>query len=112
MIFFALPRLRVWLKRQLDEKLAAGGMPGTEFFLLTYYLDVTVYMDVVAFSYLIGAFLILLSPLDLWVVSTRGLWVASYIVILFGTSILLAMVIARFPAALSKTLALSKIMPS
>ena len=104
-LFISLPRLRCWLKGEFDRKLASREMRTTEFFTFSYYIAITKYLDFIAILYLIGMFLILLSPL------MKQLCTVSYVVILGTTALVLTYSLIMAFASLRKALELSKVVP-
>jgi len=98
-LLITLPRLRFWLRDEFDRKRSSGKMPATEFFAFTYYIAITEYLDYIAIGYLLGLFIAMLSPL------VTSLKLASYIVIVIVTSILLFYSISVAISSLKKALA-------
>lgn len=102
-LLISLPRLKFWLRREFDRKLAQGKMRASEFFAFTYYIAITEYLDYIAIIYLISLLLGMISPL------ANDLKFASYYIVLFATSALVLYILITIPISLRKALANAKI---
>ncbi|MBA7707198.1 hypothetical protein ES703_116067 [subsurface metagenome] len=99
MLLLSLPRLKLrsTVKDEFDKKLSEG-MPVSDHLSYGYYLIVVRYLDLVGIIYLFGTFLVVLSP---W---HNGLYIASYGLIMFATSMWVALMICSAIVALLRTL--------
>ena len=100
----SLPRLKIWLKTQFDKKLRDKEVVDwTEFFMFTFLISFAKYSDPLAGLYLLGAVLVLFSPLY------KPLNFVAYMLILTLTVILLTRFVITGFNAREKSLAKAKV---
>ncbi len=102
-LLITLPRLRFWLRAELDRRRASNKMRTSEFFAFTYYIAITQYLDYIAIVYLLGLLIAILSPL------APSLKYVSYIIIILATSSLLFYSVGAAISSLKKAIASSSI---
>lgn len=109
-VLISVPTLRDLVRSRLATKIVEGPMPTTEFFWMSFYIDFTHYLYVIAFLYLTGTWLLLLSPLQLF--NSIALANLSYGVILLATTILFVLAVILCGSNFRKALLLSRVYPA
>lgn len=104
-----LPRLQSIIQKELDHELTEnnGIIPSRKYLSQIYYLKIIRFMDFIAFLYLVGGFLIILTPIHLY----NSFDYHTYLFLVFCVATTICRMIYAAYLALIETLKYSLISP-